>query len=80
MEMVAEGVISPAENLGCTAVNQTYTVIIEGKETKEIDNNFLLANVAIVKHKSSTFIATFPRMNREMEVQTRDDLKFQLNK
>lgn len=80
MEMCAEGVLGISENLGCTAVNPTFTVIIEGREAKEIDNNFLLANVAIVKHKSSRYIATFPRLNRKLEIQTRDDLKTQLLK
>ncbi len=36
MEMVAEGVLSPSSNLGSCAVNESYTAIIEAKETKEV--------------------------------------------
>jgi hypothetical protein len=78
--MTAESVLGVSPNPGCTTVNETFTVIVEGRETKEIDNNFFLANVAIVTHKSSMFLSTFPRVNRDMHIQTRDDLKAQLQK
>ena len=78
MEMVGEGVISLSEHLGCTKVSPTYTVIVEGREVKEIDNNFFIMNVPIVRYNSDRFKSTFPRVNRDMEVQTRNDLKQQL--
>jgi nuclear protein localization protein 4 homolog len=73
-------VITVGPNLGSVMVNETFTAIVEGKETKEIDNNFFLNNVAIVNHKSDKYISEFPKLNREMEVQTRNDLKSQLEK
>lgn len=81
MEMVAEGVISAGENLGCVNVNETFTAIVEGKETREVDNNFFLMNVPIVGQKSDVYVSNFPKMNREpMEMQTREDLKTELMK
>ena len=37
MEMVAEGVICPSKHLGHCAVNPTFTAIVEGKESKEVN-------------------------------------------
>lgn len=78
MEMVAEGVLAVSPNLGSTLVNPTFTAIAEGREVKEIENNLFLSNVPIFKHPSDKFRSTFPRANREMEIQTREDLKKQL--
>ena len=81
MEMVAEGVITPSENLGNVKVHDTFTAIVEGKESKEIDNNFFLNNVPIVGRNFDRFSSNFPRLNREpLELQTREKLKEQLMK
>jgi len=80
MEMVAESVLTVSQNLGFTKINPTYTVICEGKETKEVNNNFFISNVAIAQHDSDRFISAFPFANREGVAQTRDDLKAQLQK
>lgn len=81
MEMVAEGVIVESENLGNVSVNNTFTAIVEGKESTEIDNNFFLNNVSIVGLKFDRFSSNFPRLNRSpMELQTRENLKEELMK
>ena len=40
--MVAEGVIAASENMGNVTVHDTFTAIVEGKESKEVDNNFYI--------------------------------------
>ena len=79
MEMVAEGAIQVSPNLGFCAVNPTFTAYVEGRPAKEIDNDFFLTRVPIVQH-TSELVCSFPKANREGEVQTRDDLKAQLLK
>eukprot|EP00600_Ochromonadales_sp_CCMP1393_P007567 CAMPEP_0174969530 /NCGR_PEP_ID=MMETSP0004_2-20121128/8816_1 /TAXON_ID=420556 /ORGANISM="Ochromonas sp., Strain CCMP1393" /LENGTH=436 /DNA_ID=CAMNT_0016219035 /DNA_START=117 /DNA_END=1428 /DNA_ORIENTATION=- len=81
MEMVAEGVVSPnAVNLGAVDVNETFTAIVEGRESKEIDNNFFLASTPIEQFESQFLVVFFPRVNRIDNMQTRDDIKTQLQK
>ena len=81
MEMVAEGVIAASENMGNVTVHDTFTAIVEGKESKEVDNNFFLNNVPIVGYEFERFSSNFSRMNRApLEVQTREELKEQLLK
>jgi len=81
MEMVAEGVVSPnAVNLGAVDVNETFTAIVEGRESKEIDNNFFLASTPIEQFESQFLVSFFPRVNRIDNMQTRDDIKTQLQK
>lgn len=36
MEMVAEGVLEISSHLGHLNANSTFTVVVEGKETKEV--------------------------------------------
>lgn len=79
MEMVAEGVIGISKNLGCCTVNPTFTAYVEGKPVKEIDLNFFYNNVAIIQHDSN-LLSSFPKMNRELQIPTMNDLKTQISK
>lgn len=80
MEMAAEGVLEYSSNLGSCRVNSTFTAIVEGKETREVDTNFFLTVVPIEQFESTAFVSYFPKANREGVVQTRDDLKRQITK
>jgi len=68
MEMVAEGVLGVSKNLGCCSVHPTFTVVVEHKSVKEVDNNFFLVLVPIVQHaqeiQQAKFLCTFPKLNR----------------
>jgi len=68
MEMVAEGVLGVSKNLGCCSVHPTFTVIVEHKSVKEVDNNFFLVLVPIVQHaqeiQQAKFLCAFPKLNR----------------
>jgi nuclear protein localization protein 4 homolog len=78
--MVAEGVLEASPNLGMCAVNDTFTAYIEGKPTKEIDTDFFICRVPVKSFESEILVSEFPRCNRIGNIQTRDDLKRQLNK
>lgn len=81
MEMVAEQALEVGPNPGFCGVNETFTVIQEGKESKTVENNFLLTLVPIVQHQSKTFITQFPMANREHgPAQTQEEMKHQLSK
>lgn len=81
MEMVADEVIDMGQKPGFAAVSETFTAIVEGKETKEVDNNFFLNVVPIVQHTSDMFVSQFPWANREYgDLQTKDSMKAQLSK
>lgn len=80
MEMVAEGVVSPSSNLGSCAVNSTFTAIVEGKESKEIDNNFFLTTLPIKQFDSQFLTTQFPPANRVDVLPNVDHLKRQLSK
>ena len=80
MECVAEGMLQVSEHLGHCAVNPTFTAIVEGKESPEIDTSFFLTVVPIEQEESKLYTSSFPKANREGVVQTREDLKKQLNK
>lgn len=79
MEMAAEGVLELSVHMGNCKVNPTFTAIQEGKPVPEVENSFFLNNVPISRHESVTFVASFPRLNRE-EAPTQEDLKNQLVK
>ena len=68
MEMVAEGVLGVSKNLGCCSVHPTFTVIVEHRSVKEVDNDFFLVPVPIIYHaqeiQQAKFLCTFPKMNR----------------
>lgn len=36
MEMVAEGVLEVSKDLGCCAVSETFTAVVEGKNAKQV--------------------------------------------
>ena len=82
MTMVAEEALETGNNPGFCVVNDTFTAIQEGKPSKTVENNFFLAVVPIVQHNSDTFVAQFPKSNRDMDdrVPSKDELKRQLSK
>ena len=83
MAMVAEEALEVnVENPKVCNVNETFTAIQEGKESKTVENDFFLCVVPIVQHKSETFVADFPRLNREIDERTpsHDALKRELSK
>lgn len=80
MEMVAEGVINLSKNMGSCSVNPTFTAIVEGKEAKEVDNNFFLSTTPIEQFESQMLVSSFPRANRIDVQQSREDMKRQLSK
>ena len=81
MEMVAEQALEVGPKPGFCYVNETFTAIQEGKDSKTVENNFFLTLVPIVQHQSKVFICEFPFANRDLgPPQTKDDLKRQLAK
>lgn len=82
MAMVAEEALEIGPNPGFCKVNDTFTAVQEGKESKTVENNFLLTVVPIVQHTSETFVSQFPKMNRDWDDRTpsKDELKRQLSK
>jgi len=80
MEMCAEGALEPSTKPGFCKVSPTFTAIVEGKEAKEIDNNFMLAVVPIEMHQTSDFVSLFPKRNREGSAATHDEMRKQLSK
>mmetsp|Transcript_693 Transcript_693/g.932 ORF Transcript_693/g.932 Transcript_693/m.932 type:complete len:459 (-) Transcript_693:131-1507(-) len=81
MEMVAEEALEiDEEDPKVFKVNDTFTAIQEGKESKTVDTNFFLTVVPIHQHVSEKFICQFPKANRDGVVQTMDDMKRQLSK
>lgn len=65
MEMAAEGVLAPSTNLSKCMVDSTFTVEVEGKPSKEVDNAFFLALVPIGQHDTPLLLSRFPRANRD---------------
>lgn len=81
MEMAAEGALEiHPMNPGSSKVNDTFTAYVEHRPTKEVDNDFFLINVPIKGYDSEAFISDFPRMNRLGTMQSREDLKKQLQR
>ena len=82
MAMLAEEALEIGPNPGFCNVNDTFTVIQEGKESKTVDNNYFLTVVPIVQHSSEMFVSQFPKMNRDLDDRTpsHDELKKQLSK
>lgn len=79
MEMAAERVLTLSPNMGACGVNPTFTAIVEGRVSKEIDTSLFLNNVAIKQFDSSEFVSQFPWCNRTLG-QSGDDLKRQLSR
>jgi nuclear protein localization family protein 4 len=81
MEMAAEGALTihPVHPGSC-GVKDTFTAYVEHKPTKEIENDFFLINLPIAGYESETFLSDFPRLNRMGNMQSREDLKKQLNR
>mmetsp|Transcript_1341 Transcript_1341/g.1591 ORF Transcript_1341/g.1591 Transcript_1341/m.1591 type:complete len:507 (+) Transcript_1341:96-1616(+) len=82
MEMVAEEALEVGENPGFCYVNDTFTAIQEGKESRTIDNNFFLTVVPIKQHATEMFVSEFPKANRDHDTrqQSHDEMKRQLSK
>jgi len=82
MSMVAEEALEIATNPGVCQINETFTAIQEGKESKTIDNNFFLTVVPIVQHTSEVFVSQFPRANRDLDdrIPSKSEMKRQLSK
>lgn len=82
MAMVAEEALEIGTDPGVCQINETFSAIQEGKESKTIDNNFFLTVVPIVMHTSEVFISDFPRINRDLDDRTpsKDEMKRQLSK
>lgn len=78
--MMAESVLDVSPNIGMCKVNPTFSVMVEGKNTNEVDNNFFLVTTPIENFKSQFLVNMFPSANRIDQMQTRDDLKRQLTK
>jgi len=82
MEMVAEEALEVGSDPGFCVVNDTFTALQEGKESRTVENNFFLTVVPIVQHASESFVSQFPRCNRDMDdrSQSRDEMRKQLSK
>ena len=82
MAMAAEEALEVGPNPAFCVINDTFTAIQEGKESKTVNNNFFLTVVPIVQHTSEIFVSQFPRMNRDLDDRTpsHDELKRQLSK
>jgi len=84
MEMAAEEAleIGPHTQPNVITINEKFSAIQEGKESKEIDNNFFITVVPIIQHTSDVFLSQFPKCNRDLDdrIQSHDELKKQLSK
>ena len=83
MAMVAEEALEVDErDPKVCVVNETFTAIQEGKESKTVENSFFLTVVPIVQHTSELFVAEFPHLNRDLDDRTpsNDEMKRQLQK
>jgi nuclear protein localization family protein 4 len=81
MAMVAEEALEVGDSADSdpkfTKINETFTAIQEGKASPTVENNFFLTVVPIVQHTSETFVADFPRANRDLDdrVPSHDEMK-----
>jgi nuclear protein localization family protein 4 len=82
MTMAAEEALEIGPNPGFCTINETFSAIQEGKESKTVNNNFFLTVVPIVQHSSEVFVSQFPKANRDLDDRTpsHDELKRQLSK
>jgi nuclear protein localization family protein 4 len=82
MAMAAEEALEIGPDPGFCNINETFTAIQEGKESKTVNNNFFLTVVPIVQHNSQVFVSQFPKANRDLDDRTpsHDELKRQLSK
>mmetsp|Transcript_28985 Transcript_28985/g.70006 ORF Transcript_28985/g.70006 Transcript_28985/m.70006 type:complete len:464 (-) Transcript_28985:72-1463(-) len=82
MAMVAEEALEIGPDPGFCNINETFTAIQEGKESKTVNNNFFLTVVPIAQHTSEIFVSQFPKANRDLDdrTQSHDELKRQLSK
>lgn len=84
MEMVSEEALQPhPTDPKISLVNETFTAVVEAKNTPTVTNDFFLTLVPIVQHVSDTFVYQFPKTNREdygERPQSPEELKRQLSK
>lgn len=66
MAMVAEGALEEdPKDLASSAINPTFTAIVEGKEgVKTVDNNRFLLNVPVLQNERPLLQVKFPPANR----------------
>ena len=69
-----------SEHAGSSAVHPSFTAVLEGKPATLIDNSMFLCNVAVKQHKSEQLVNLFPPANREGTMQTKGDVKAQLER
>ena len=79
MEMAAEGALKISPHLAYCAIDPTFTAIVEMRTVKEVDTAYFLSSVPIQSFNSDFMVHSFPKSNREGVMQTRDDLKKQIN-
>lgn len=81
MAMVAEEALEIGPDPGFCSINETFTAIQEGKESKTVNNNFFLTVVPIIQHTSEIFVSQFPKANRDLDdrTQSHDEMKRQLS-
>ena len=79
MEMAAEGALEEGNEPGYCVVNETFTAVVEGKENRKIDNNFMLQVVPIQQHEGVKWLGMFPKRNRQGRPQCHDEMKKQLS-
>ena len=82
MAMVAEQALEIGDDPKVCVVNETFTAIQEGKESKTVENSFFVTVVPIAQHTSEMLVADFPRANRDLQekVPSNDEMRRQLNK
>eukprot|EP00934_Nitzschia_sp_Nitz4_P005876 Nitzschia sp. Nitz4//scaffold321_size20361//9085//10488//NITZ4_008685-RA/size20361-processed-gene-0.35-mRNA-1//-1//CDS//3329547781//5866//frame0 len=82
LAMVAEEALEIGPNPGSCNINETFTAIQEGKESKTVENSFFITVVPIAQHTSDISVNQFPKMNRDLDDRTpsQSELKRQLNK
>lgn len=61
------------------AIHDTFTAIVEAKAAKTVDNNFFLCVVPVTTHDSG-LKSSFPKLNREGQMRSRQALKEQLQR
>ena len=66
IEMTAENAILSSDDPGLSAINQSYTVIVEKKESSVVDNDFFIKTLPIFS-QSTYMKCDFPIYNRPYE-------------
>ena len=80
LDMFSAGALvqNPEKPEACS-IRDTFSAIVEAKETHEVDNNFFLCVVPVLQHDSFLKVS-FPKINREGSIRTREKLSEQLKR